>query len=76
MRASQTSPVGAPSSATREAPAPLWCDLCDEPMSPDPDVFAVTDLNICPQCLEDTISAPALDARSEMGLVGSGGVRC
>lgn len=52
-----------------EAADPL-CDLCASPMAEDRAVHHATGLNICPLCLEKLLDATALDARSEVGLVG------
>lgn len=68
-----------PAPAIIDAPpaaADAFCDLCGEPMTEDHDAFDATGLNICPQCIEDTLHASTFNARSEVGLVGSGGVRC
>lgn len=41
--------TSAPPSASFEV---VFCDDCDDPMEPDPNIHAVTGRNICPTCLE------------------------
>lgn len=54
------------------------CDLCGRSMRPDEfsrGAHEATGLNICPDCLEDTLDASANQPRCEVGLVGSSGQR-
>lgn len=46
------------------------CDLCGDPMNADPEVFATTGLDICPDCLEGFLDASTDEPRAEVGLVG------
>lgn len=54
-----------------------YCELCGEPIAPEDvsvEAFEVTGMLTCTQCLEAMAeNASALDARTEVGLVGSGG---
>lgn len=68
----QSQPSGAREPISRAAP--IACDLCGDAAEAD-DFNATAGMTICPRCLEDMLHASAFDARAEVGLVGSGGVR-
>lgn len=64
-----------PQTATRNAEPSAACDLCGAEWAADvytKAVWEATGLDICPDCLEAMLDAPADDERTALGLVGKG----
>lgn len=73
MSPSRSQPCGAPKSAV-----PVVCDLCEAPFLLAPALVRsgqVAGLLVCTLCTEDNLDASTFNARSEVGMARSGGVR-